>query len=273
MAFKAAAWAALVVSILLSGLGMFVVRSRVDRLWLTVAAYVAKRRNRNAAVTTFDVRTLASVVAAAAAASRGHSRACETTLSRGDCGWFVWETRRVRRCVCLYLWLAAAQRAIIVVGCLVVATMLVSPTITTIAIVVTLDSSSSAAPALMALISALMTVFAMLTWHARSWVYGLRPVAPTAFGRLLHRWLASVRLTLMFAVALFFVYLLWAALLFVSMLATPRAHAGVLVADVPLPLCACVLVYLPALCVRACLRCCVWPHRVPAVCQPCRSWL
>ena len=115
----------------------------------------------------------------------------------------------VRACCC---W---AQRTIIVVGCLVVATMLVSPTITTIAIIATLDSSSSAGPALVALISALVTVFTMLTWHARSWVFGLRPVAPTALGRLLHRWLASVRLTLMFAVALFFVFLLWAALRFV----------------------------------------------------------
>ena len=115
----------------------------------------------------------------------------------------------VRACCC---W---AQRTIIVVGCLLVATMLVSPTITTIVIIATLDSSSSAGPALVALISALMTVFAMFIWHARSWVFGLRPVAPTAFGRLLHRWFASVRLTLMFAVALFFVFLLWAALRFV----------------------------------------------------------
>ena len=116
--------------------------------------------------------------------------------------------------VCAFM-LLLRQRTIIVVGCLLVATMLVSPTITTIVIIATLDSSSSAGPALVALISALMTVFAMFIWHARSWVFGLRPVAPTAFGRLLHRWFASVRLTLMFAVALFFVYLLWAALRFV----------------------------------------------------------
>ena len=116
--------------------------------------------------------------------------------------------------VCAFM-LLLRQRTIIVVGCLLVATMLVSPTITTIVIIATLDSSSSAGPALVALISALVTVFTMLTWHARSWVFGLRPVAPTALGRLLHRWLASVRLTLMFAVALFFVFLLWAALRFV----------------------------------------------------------
>ena len=77
MTFDAAASVALVISMLLSSLGMLMVRSRVDRLWLTVAEYIAKRRPRharNVAVTAFDVRRPALIDVATT--DGAHLRAC-----------------------------------------------------------------------------------------------------------------------------------------------------------------------------------------------------
>ena len=87
MTFDTAASVALVISMLLSSLGMLMVRSRVDRLWLTVAAYIAKRRPRharNVAVTAFDVRRPALIDVATT--DGAHLRGCARALTCCSCG-------------------------------------------------------------------------------------------------------------------------------------------------------------------------------------------
>ena len=213
MALDGVAWVALGVSILVGSLVMWAIGCRADRLWLAVAAPWARYRLKPSSGTAgrgtenspkhpmsrFDVRCCSFRVGdkwPAQLLSRGRVYRCLTPL--------------LAACVCV-----RGQRCVVLTGTCGAAACLLAPTITIVVIVAT-HGNTAVGPALLAVAAAIITAYSILTWHARDWVLGLKPVAPTTLGKWLHHTFASVRAALAAAAVLFVMYLLWAVFRYVT---------------------------------------------------------